>query len=81
MDIKITYKEETGRAVYTALTVSVKTNGENHLLETILIQEYMENPESRSSEVTEFEWVTPEPENGERVIIEKAAEEYILKHF
>jgi len=81
MNIKITSKEETGRTIYTALTVTVKTDKEEHILDTVLIREYTANPECCTATVDEFEWVTPEPEGSKQAEIEEAAEKYILGRF
>jgi hypothetical protein len=82
VNIKITNREETGRTVYTALTVSVEEDGESHKLETVIVQEYNTNPDKLSDEVGEFSWLTSPPEDsGKRIKIEEAAEAHILNSF
>jgi len=82
MKIQITDSEETGRTVYTTLTVLVEEDGESHKLETVIVQEYNTNPDKLSHEVGEFSWLTSPPEDsGKRIKIEEAAEAHILNSF
>lgn len=82
MKIQITDREETGRTVYHALTVSVEDNGERYTLETVLVQEYNTNPDKLSYEVGEFSWLTTPPEeSGKRIKIEEAVEAHIFSCF
>lgn len=82
MNVQITDKEETGRTIYTALTVSVEEDGESHKLETVIVQECNMNPHALSYEVGEFSWLTSPPEDsGKRIKIEEAAEAHILNSF
>ena len=82
MKIQITDREETGRTIYTALTVSVEEDGKSHELETVIVEEYNANPDTISHEVGEFSWLTSPPEDSSKKIkIEKAAEAHILNFF
>jgi hypothetical protein len=82
MKIQITDREETGRTIYTALTVSVEEDGESHKLETVIVEEYNTNPDALSHEVGEFSWLTSPPEDSsKRIKIEEAAEAHILNSF
>jgi len=87
MKIQITGEEQTGKTIYTALTVSVETEGKLYCLETILVETHALNPDSTSFEVvdTTFEvvdttWLTQPPEDAVKEIdIEEAVEKYILR--
>jgi hypothetical protein len=82
MKIQITDREETGKTIFTALTVSVEEGGETHKLETVVVEEYNTNPDNLLCEVGEFSWLTSPPEDSEkRIKIEKAAEAHILNSF
>jgi len=77
MQIKLIKKEETAETTYTALTISVKINSEDHILKTILTKENTTNSEQYLSDVGEFKWLSPEPEdNNKRLEIEESAKEF-----
>ena len=80
MKIQITGEEQTGKTIYTALTVSVETEGKLYCLETILVETHASNPDSTSFEVVDTTWLTQPPEDAVKEIdIEEAVEKYILR--
>jgi hypothetical protein len=80
--IEITDREETGRTIYTAVTVSVEEEGETHELETVIVEDHNANPDTLSHELGEFSWITSPPEDsGKRIKIEEAAEAHIRNSF
>ena len=82
MNVHITDREETGRTIYTVLTVSVEEDGESHKLETVIVEEHNTNPDALSHEVGEFSWLTSPPkDSGRRIKIEEAVEAHIINSF